>query len=157
MNEDSAIKKYGLTVLALLGVGGAIWYLSRDQVSYNKTEHTKEKLHKIVQELYLEHATAYCSKLSKILDLKKDGNYGPEMKEQLKKMQTAEMQALEQEIYKEHGLTEAVFTEWLIDQKDEVITKKFKDLEEMGKSVFPDSAAEPNIKHIECEDKPEFL
>ena len=44
-------------------------------------------------------------------------------------MQTAEMSALEQEIYKEHGVTEAVFLEWFMDQKDAAIVAKFEKLE----------------------------
>ena len=61
--DSSSVKKYGLTALALIGVGGAIWWLSRDQFAYDKSKHTKELLHKIVNDLFIEHATSYCSKL----------------------------------------------------------------------------------------------
>lgn len=63
-NNDSMVK-YGLTAAALLGVGAAVYYLSRDTegpAELDPLKHTRAKLRAIVHEIFVESATLYCQK-----------------------------------------------------------------------------------------------
>ena len=116
MNEKDSMLKYGMAAAALIGIGGAIYYLSKDQ-SISK-EHTKEKLKEIVDEIFVEHATNYCAKLAKILDFKRENRWNDFEKQKLWKEQLMEMNLFEQKVMKANGLTEAAFAEWLSSGKD---------------------------------------
>lgn len=63
-SNNDALLRYGLTAAALLGVGAAILYLSRDpnHVEVDAKVHTVEKLRAIVHEIFVESATLYCQK-----------------------------------------------------------------------------------------------
>ena len=155
MDKKDSMLKYGMAAAALLGIGGAIYYLSKDQ-SISK-EHTKERLVEVVDEIFVEHATNYCAKLAKILEFKRENRYNEMEKQKLWKEQLMEMNLFEQKIMKANGLTEAAFAEWLSSKKDDKIIKKFEQLEELKKSIFPtDDKLDPKIWHIKAPSPPTY-
>ena len=66
------------------------------------------------------------------------------------------MEEAEQDIYKEHKVTEEFVTEWLAKHKDDsVIMAEFDMLNKMEELVF--DPKEGTIMHIPCEQMPENL
>ena len=63
--SDSNLKYMSIGAGAI-AIGAAIWYLSRDMeaVAFDDKVHTKEKLHEIVHDIFIENATLYCQKLN---------------------------------------------------------------------------------------------
>ena len=82
--ENSSLYKYGLTALALVGVAGTAYWLSRDPIVFDRVKHSKSNLKRLLHELFIEHATLYCEKMNLISLAKKEGRFSAGILDNLK-------------------------------------------------------------------------
>ena len=75
--------KQTIALLSLAMVGGLVYWLMKDPVKFDSSHHTKKKLVKMIDNIFIEHATAYCSKLHAVLELRRVEQYDFEAREKL--------------------------------------------------------------------------
>jgi hypothetical protein len=137
--------------LGFVTLCAGIYYMTLDQetVVFDPKKHTIEELRKIVHDMFVEGATLYCQKLNLMRQAKAAGEFKDDTLANFIKKQEAEMEEAEQDIYKEHKVTEEFVAEWLAKHKDDpVISGEFDLLKKIGDMVF--DANNGTILHVPC-------
>ena len=151
--------KYLTIGVGAIAVGAALWYLSRDTeecVTYDPKIHTKEKMHEIVRDIFVENATQYCQKLNLINSKKAAKDFTEETLKKIISVQKTDIDEAEAVILKDHKVSEELMQEWLGKNKDDPYVKKvFEKLQVLYDKVF--NFTNPTIDHVVCENMPEGM
>ena len=131
-NRQNDAVRYGLTAAAVLGVGAAIYYLSRDPnppIEVDAKVHSLEKLRAIVHEIFVESATLCCQKANQMRLAKIKKTWADAKLKDVKIQHAKDIEATEQIIFRENGITEEFFGRWLeAHSDDKEIREKFAKL-----------------------------
>lgn len=133
---------------------GALWYLSREEeIVFDPKVHTLEKLRKIMRSYYAKCTATHCKHLNLLLNMKHSGELTQEFFDNLYHSHKNEIGECETQTYKDFGVNEYFFNEWLQKfEKDPEISRIITQLKNLDKMVF--SFDNPRIDVIECKDIP---
>lgn len=134
-----SLSKALLIGAGVTAVGATVMWLSRDTetVKFDPKVHTLEKLHKLLEETYLEYACAYIFYYNMILNIKEAGQFKPEMLDSIKTRVLEYTKVRDEQICKRAGITPAFYEAWIRKYNDDrKVQQTFADIADLHEQAI---------------------
>ena len=84
-----------------------------DDTKFDPKVHTLEKLHEIVEDVYMEYATSYVFYYNMILNLKEQGSLSPDNLENIKNQMQSFTKTKGELVCKKYNITPVLLDKWV--------------------------------------------